>query len=58
MKTEKEILEHIEYLYKTTDRLDEKQLREFNIKLVELGWVLERLHSDQKKKDIDKIKGD
>jgi len=40
LKTEKEILEHISYLYRSYDHTDLKQLREFGIRLAELHWVL------------------
>jgi len=40
LKTEKEILEHINYLHRSYDHTDLKQLREFGIRLAELHWVL------------------
>jgi len=55
MKNEKEVMEHINYLVRTVDRSDEKQLRELVIRLSELNWVTDKFCSDQK--DLDIFKG-
>jgi len=52
MKNEKEVMEHINYLVRTVDRSDEKQLRELVIRLSELNWVTDKFCSDQKDLDI------
>lgn len=41
MKSEEEIKKHIEYLSDAVDKDDPTQLRELNIRLSELSWVLE-----------------
>lgn len=41
MKTEEEIMEHIKYLTSSIDPDDAKQIRDLNIQLSELSWVLE-----------------
>jgi len=41
MKSKEDIEKHIEYLTLSTDHSDIKQLRELNIKMAELLWVLE-----------------
>jgi len=41
MKSKEDIEKHIEYLTLSTDHSDIKQLRELNIKMAELFWVLE-----------------
>lgn len=40
MRTEDEIKKHILYLENSTDKADTKQMRELNIRISELMWVL------------------
>jgi hypothetical protein len=42
MKEEKEIKAHVEYLMDSINKTDVKQLRELNIRLSELLWVLDK----------------
>lgn len=44
MKEEEEIKKHIRYLTRATDRTDPKQMRELNVRVSELIWVLDKKH--------------
>ena len=42
MKSEKDIKKHMRYLFHSIDKDDAKQLRELNIRISELAWVLDK----------------